>query len=51
VFDPQGLTGQPRRRCDTRKAEKTIGYKARVAFDEGIKKTVQWYAQSLKDMK
>lgn len=44
VFDPQGLTGQPRRKCDTSKAEKALGYQAKVKFLDGLKKTVDWYA-------
>lgn len=43
VFDPQGLTGQPRRASDTRLAEELVGYQARVEFEEGIRKTIEWY--------
>jgi GDP-L-fucose synthase len=43
VFDPQGLTGQPRRRCDTRKAERLLGYRARVSLQDGLERTVRWY--------
>ncbi len=43
VFDPQGLTGQPRRASDTRLAEELIGYRARVGFEDGIRKTIEWY--------
>ena len=49
-FDPQGLTGQPRRKCDTKKAEKAIGYQAQVKFDDGIKKTVNWFAEHQKSL-
>jgi dTDP-glucose 4,6-dehydratase len=30
----------------TEKAEKMIGFKAEVSFDEGLRKTVQWYRQN-----
>lgn len=43
VFDPGGLTGQPRRRCDTRKIESLLGYRAEVPFREGIARTVRWF--------
>jgi GDP-L-fucose synthase len=43
VFDPQGPTGQPRRACDTRKALTTLGYRAKVSLDEGLRRTVEWY--------
>ncbi len=48
TFQPAGLTGQPRRQCDTSKAMKEIGFESRVPLVEGLRRTVQWYgAQSL----
>ena len=29
--------------ADVRKAQRLLGYKAKVSFEEGIKRTVQWY--------
>jgi len=43
TFDPSKPSGQPRRRCDVRKAAKAIGFKARVALPEGLAKTIAWY--------
>ena len=43
VFDSSGITGQPRRKCDTTKLEKKLQFKAKVDFDEGITKTINWY--------
>ncbi len=37
--------GSPRRNSDNRKAQKKIGFKARVSLDEGLKKTIEWYRQ------
>lgn len=45
VFDPKGLTGQPRRACDTTKARELLGYQAKVSFREGARRTAQWYLQ------
>ena len=45
AFDPAGLTGQPRRHCDTTKLEKILGFRARVPLEEGLRKTVQWFHQ------
>lgn len=42
-FDTAGLTGQPRRRCDTAKAARLLGYEARVPLGEGLRRTVEWY--------
>ena len=45
VFDPQGLTGQPRRRCDTSKLREILGFETRVPFREGLQRTIEWYAR------
>lgn len=44
-FDPEGLTGQPRRHCDTTKLEAVLGFRATVSLEEGLRKTVQWFHQ------
>jgi GDP-L-fucose synthase len=44
VFNPSGLTGQPRRRCDTTKAQSRLAFRARVPFREGLSRTIQWYS-------
>lgn len=46
VFDPRGLTGQPRRRCDTRKIEAVLGYRAKVSFREGLTRTIHWFKEN-----
>ncbi|MDR3606942.1 MAG: NAD-dependent epimerase/dehydratase family protein [Oligoflexia bacterium] len=43
VFDPQGITGQPRRMCDTSKAEAELGYRASVTFRAGLERTIDWF--------
>jgi GDP-L-fucose synthase len=35
--------GQPRRCLDTSRAERLLGWKARTWFDEGLRRTVDWY--------
>jgi GDP-L-fucose synthase len=45
VFDPSKPSGQPRRRCDTTKAKKAIGFEARVGLEEGLAKTIAWYRE------
>ena len=47
-FDREKPEGQPRRRCDTRKAEQVMGYKARWRLGDGLRETVKWYLKSLK---
>jgi GDP-L-fucose synthase len=43
VFDPSGITGQPRRACDTSLAKSILGYEARVPLADGLRRTMQWY--------
>ncbi len=45
LFQPAGLTGQPRRRCDTSKGMRELGFQSRVPFREGLRRMVQWYAE------
>lgn len=35
--------GQPRRCLDVSRAEKEFGFKAKTNFDEGLRKTIDWY--------
>jgi GDP-L-fucose synthase len=43
-FEPAGLTGQPRRCCDTSKANRILGFHAQIGLMEGLKRTVEWFA-------
>jgi len=42
-FDPTKPDGQPRRCLDTSRAEAMFGFRARVSFEEGLKRTIEWY--------
>ena len=43
VWDNSKPDGQPRRCLDTTRAEEEFGFKAMTTFDEGLKKTLEWY--------
>lgn len=43
VWDKTKPDGQPRRKLDVSKAYKEFGFKAKIDFKEGIKKTIDWY--------
>jgi len=43
VWDPTKPDGQPRRRVDASKAERLFGWRASMAFDEGLRRTIEWY--------
>ena len=45
-FDATKPDGQPRRCLDTSRAFSEFGYKAKIGFEEGLKRTVEWYMQS-----
>jgi GDP-L-fucose synthase len=47
VWDTSKPDGQPRRMLDTSKAEKEFGFKAKTPFEEGLKKTIDWYLSSV----
>lgn len=48
VWDITKPDGQPRRCLDTSRAEKEFGFKAKTNFEEGLKKTIEWYINSLR---
>jgi GDP-L-fucose synthase len=42
-WDTSNPDGQPRRKLDTSRAEREFGFKARMDFEEGLKRTIEWY--------
>lgn len=42
-WDTTKPDGQPRRMLDVSKAEKEFGFKAKTSFEQGLKKTIEWY--------
>jgi GDP-L-fucose synthase len=46
-WDTTKPNGQPRRKLDVTKAKKLFGFEARTTFEEGLKKTIEWYRESL----
>lgn len=46
MFDTSKPDGSPRRNCDNTKAKEKIGFVAKTAFDEGLRKTIEWYKQN-----
>lgn len=43
VWDMTKPDGQPRRMLDVSMAERLFGFKATTGFEEGLRKTVEWY--------
>jgi len=42
-WDESRPDGQPRRCLDTSRAERLFGFRARVPFEEGLRRTIEWY--------
>ena len=47
TWDKTKPDGQPRRMLDTSRARKEFGFKSKTQFEEGLKKTIEWYENSL----
>jgi len=43
VWDKTKPDGQPRRMLDVSRAEKLFGFKAKTKFEDGLRKTIDWY--------
>lgn len=44
-WDRSKPDGQPRRRLDVRRAKEFFGFEAEVGFDDGLRRTIEWYRQ------
>jgi len=45
-WDTNKPDGQPRRKLDTSRAEREFGFKAEMDFEEGLKRTIEWYRRN-----
>lgn len=45
TWDTTKPNGQPRRRLNTDRARKYFGFQAEIDFEEGLKRTIDWYTQ------
>jgi len=43
IWNTSKPNGQPRRRLNVERAEREFGFKARVNFKEGLRRTIEWY--------
>ena len=43
VWDTSKPNGQPRRALDVSRAEQFFGFRARMPFEEGLRRTIEWY--------
>src|SRR5690606_9948304 len=47
VWDTTKPNGQPRRALNTDRAFERFGFRAKTDFDEGLRKTIEWYRRTL----
>ena len=45
-WDASKPNGQPRRMLDTTRAKERFGFQAQIGFDEGLRRTIDWYRSS-----
>ena len=50
VWDTSKPDGQPRRSLDTRRAGVEFGFEARILFEEGLQRTVEWYRREVHEL-
>ncbi len=43
LWDTTKPNGQPRRRLDVTKAKREFGFEAKMGFEEGLRRTIEWY--------
>ena len=48
VWDTSKPNGQPRRRLNVERAEREFGFKAKIDFEEGLRRTIEWYKEQVK---
>jgi len=45
VWDTTKPNGQPRRRLDVSRAADLFSFRAQMGFEEGLKRTIEWYRE------
>ena len=48
VWDTSKPNGQPRRALDVSRAEEYFGFRAQMPFEEGLRRTIEWYQENRK---
>lgn len=43
VWDTSKPNGQPRRKLDTSRARELFGFESQISFEEGLRRTIEWY--------
>jgi nucleoside-diphosphate-sugar epimerase len=51
VWDTAKPNGQPRRALDVSRAKVFFGFEARVPFEDGLQRTIEWFRENQKNIK
>jgi GDP-L-fucose synthase len=51
VWDERKPDGQPRRALDTQRAYEFFGFRAQMPFEEGLRRTIEWYRENQEKIK
>jgi GDP-L-fucose synthase len=46
IWDTSKPNGQPRRKLDVSRAERLFGFRATTGFEDGLRKTIEWYIEN-----
>jgi GDP-L-fucose synthase len=46
IWDTTKPNGQPRRGLDVSRAKASFGWSAQVPFDEGMRRTINWFKEN-----
>jgi GDP-L-fucose synthase len=49
VWDRSKPNGQPRRALDISRAQQYFGFKAQMNFEEGLRRTIEWYCSQIEE--
>ena len=51
VWDTSKPNGQPRRALDVTRAKEYFGFQAQMRFEEGLRRTIEWYRENQANIK
>lgn len=51
VWDTSKPSGQPRRALDVTRAKEYFGFQAQMRFEEGLRRTIEWYRENQANIK
>ena len=47
MWDTEKPNGQPRRKLDVELAKERFGFESRMSFEDGLRRTIDWYESTM----